>query len=174
MPASSLILIGIITPMSGILGSLVWPVIQRHAGWTNLRVLVTLVCLASLLPAYGCLGFLSVFRNGNVRFGGLTTPGEMYGLAVYFVSKLMVVPDLLAHTDNDPCIGNRIRRFPRLCSSILLRVNPTRRRSTLVRRLALSVPRLYAYIYPQVRVVLYHGQGMLLIKVSESVHANDW
>ncbi|KAF7795942.1 hypothetical protein EIP86_007109 [Pleurotus ostreatoroseus] len=84
MPASSLILIGIITPMSGILGSLIWPLIQKRAGWTNLRVLVTLVCLASLLPAYGCLGFLSIFRNGKVRFGGLTTPGEMYGLAVYF------------------------------------------------------------------------------------------
>lgn len=103
MPPSSLILIGIITPMSGILGSLVWPVIQRRAGWTNLRVLVTLVCLASLLPAYGCLGFLSVFRNGKVRFGGLTAPGEMYGLAVYFVSKLLVALGLLAYADNDLC-----------------------------------------------------------------------
>ena len=56
-----------------------------ECGWTNLRVLVTLVCLASLIPAYGCLGFLRVFREGRVRFGGLTTPGEMYGLAVYFV-----------------------------------------------------------------------------------------
>ena len=71
--------------MSGIAGSLMWPRIQRLYGWTNLRVLVTLVCLASLLPAYGCLGFLSVFHNGRLKFGGLTTPGEMYGLAVYFV-----------------------------------------------------------------------------------------
>lgn len=89
MPASSLILIGIISPLSGIIGSLVWPAIQRRCGWSNLRVLVTLVCLASLLPAYGCLGFLSVFRNGRVKFGGLTTPGEMYGLAVYFVSEFL-------------------------------------------------------------------------------------
>jgi len=25
-----------------------------------------------------------VFRDGNVKFGGLTTPGEMFALAVYF------------------------------------------------------------------------------------------
>lgn len=86
MPATSLVIIGIITPLAGIIGSLVWPVLQRRLGWSNLRVLVTLVCLASFLPAYGCLGFLSVFREGRVRFGGLTTPAEMYALAVYFVS----------------------------------------------------------------------------------------
>lgn len=86
MPATSLVIIGIITPLAGIIGSLVWPVLQRCLGWSNLRVLVTLVCLASFLPAYGCLGFLSVFREGRVRFGGLTTPAEMYALAVYFVS----------------------------------------------------------------------------------------
>ena len=88
MPPSSLILIGIITPVSGIAGSLLWPHVQRRNGWSNLRILVTLVSLASIVPAYGCLGFLSVFRNGRVKFGGLTTPGEMYGLAVYFVSQI--------------------------------------------------------------------------------------
>ncbi|EPQ53083.1 MFS general substrate transporter [Gloeophyllum trabeum ATCC 11539] len=86
MPASSLILIGIITPFSGILGSLVVPVLQRRYHFTNLRILVTLVVIASAIPAYGCLGFLPVFRDGNVKFGGLTTPGEMFGLAVYFGS----------------------------------------------------------------------------------------
>ncbi|CAL1702568.1 unnamed protein product [Somion occarium] len=65
MPASSLILIGVITPTSGIIGSLVWPMIQRRLGWSNIRVLVTL---------------------HSVKFGGLTTPGEMYALAVYFGS----------------------------------------------------------------------------------------
>lgn len=53
------------------------------------------MCLASLLPAYGCLGFIPVFRDGNVKFGGLTTPGEMYALAIYFVSLAnLVVVDL--------------------------------------------------------------------------------
>ena len=65
MSASALIVIGIVTPVSGIVGSLVWPIAQRRFGWTNLRVLVTLVCLASVVPAYGCLGFLSVLRDGS-------------------------------------------------------------------------------------------------------------
>ncbi|KAI0795848.1 autophagy-type protein 22 [Abortiporus biennis] len=86
MPPSSLILIGVITPTSGILGSLVWPIIQRKFGWSNIRILVTLVVMASCIPAYGCLGFLPVFKNGTVKFGGLTTPGEMFALAVYFGS----------------------------------------------------------------------------------------
>ncbi|GJE99689.1 MFS general substrate transporter [Phanerochaete sordida] len=86
MPASALVLIGIITPVAGIAGSLAWPRLQRWRGWSNLRVLVTLVVLATLVPAYGCLGFIPAFRNGSVRFGGLTTPAEMYVLAVYFGS----------------------------------------------------------------------------------------
>ncbi|KAI0773147.1 autophagy-type protein 22 [Trametes elegans] len=86
MPPSSLVLIGALTPSAGILGSLAWPALQRRAGWSNLRVLVVLVAMASAIPAYGCLGFLPVFQHGAVRFGGLTTPGEMYVLAVYFGS----------------------------------------------------------------------------------------
>jgi UMF1 family MFS transporter len=53
-------------------------------GWSNLRVLMVLVSLASLIPAYGCLGFIPFFGQGKARFGGLTTQEEMYGLAVYF------------------------------------------------------------------------------------------
>ncbi|KAF4622318.1 hypothetical protein D9613_009266 [Agrocybe pediades] len=83
MSPSSLILIGILTPTSGILGSLVWPIIQRRIGWSNLKILATLVGMASFIPVYGCLGF---FFEGKTRFGGLTTPGEMYALAVYFGS----------------------------------------------------------------------------------------
>ncbi|KAH9895720.1 MFS general substrate transporter [Cubamyces lactineus] len=86
MPPSSLILIGALTPSAGILGSLIWPMVQRRAGWSNLRILVVLVAMASAIPAYGCLGFLPVFQKGSVKFGGLTTPAEMYVLAVYFGS----------------------------------------------------------------------------------------
>ncbi|KAJ6558158.1 autophagy-related protein 22-like protein [Mycena capillaripes] len=85
MQPTSLILIGVLTPLSGILGSLLWPMLQRRFGWSNLRVLITLVILASVIPAYGCLGFLPVFRETS-RFGGLTTPAEMFGLALYFGS----------------------------------------------------------------------------------------
>lgn len=82
MESSSLVLIGAITPASGILGSLVFPALQRRFGWSNRYVLVLLVLLVSCIPAYGCLGFLPFVRRMHV--GGLTTPGEMFGLAVYF------------------------------------------------------------------------------------------
>ena len=82
MDASSLVLIGAITPASGILGSLVFPMLQRRCGWSNLHVLVLLVVLVSCIPAYGCLGFVPFVRR--LKVGGLTTPGEMFGLAVYF------------------------------------------------------------------------------------------
>ncbi|KAF9445237.1 MFS general substrate transporter [Macrolepiota fuliginosa MF-IS2] len=86
MPASSLILIGVITPASGIIGSLLWPHIQRKFRLSNLTILTTLVLLASLIPLYGCLGFLTQNPNSPIHFGGLTTPGEMFGLAVIFGS----------------------------------------------------------------------------------------
>jgi UMF1 family MFS transporter len=82
MPPSSLILIGILTPLSGILGSLIWPILQKRYAWSNLKVLVILVVMASVIPAYGCLGFLPILKS--LGKGGLTTPEEMFGLAVYF------------------------------------------------------------------------------------------
>ncbi|KII84768.1 hypothetical protein PLICRDRAFT_117365 [Plicaturopsis crispa FD-325 SS-3] len=84
MQPSALILVGVLTPSAGILGALAWPVLQRRFGWTNLRVLVALVAMASAIPAYGCLGFLPFVRAA--RWGGLTTQGEMFALAVYFGS----------------------------------------------------------------------------------------
>ena len=45
-------------------------------------MVMILVVLASLAPAYGCLGFLPLFQR--IGFGGMNSPGEMYGLAVYF------------------------------------------------------------------------------------------
>lgn len=59
-----------------------WPRLQRRYEWSNLRVLVGLVLAASLIPAYGCLGFLPILKRAGV--GGLRTEGEMFGLAVYF------------------------------------------------------------------------------------------
>jgi len=82
MPASSLILIGIIVPIFGITGSLAWPYLQHRLGLGNLRMVMILVILASLVPAYGCLGFLPAFQR--IGFGGLNSPTEVYGLAVYF------------------------------------------------------------------------------------------
>ncbi|KAF5338850.1 hypothetical protein D9758_015574 [Tetrapyrgos nigripes] len=82
MSPSGLILIGILVPLSAIGGSLVWPKVQKRWKMTNQYVLLTLLVLASLVPLYGCLGFL--FEGSGVKFGGLTTQGEMYVLGVYF------------------------------------------------------------------------------------------
>jgi len=87
MSPSALILVGVFTPTSGILGSLAWPFLQRRFAWTNLQVLVLLVIMASMIPAYGCLGF---FFQGRTKFGGLTTQEEMFGLAVYFGQYFIV------------------------------------------------------------------------------------
>ena len=92
VPKGTVVLVGVLVPTSGIAGSLLWPAIQRRTGWSNLRVVMTHVGLASLIPAYGCMGFLPIFQvpdvpgagGGRWRFGGLTTPEEMYFLAVYF------------------------------------------------------------------------------------------
>lgn len=93
LPATALVIVGVLTPTAGIAGSLVWPRIQRAAGWANIRVVLVLVFLASLIPLYGCIGFLSIFQGngtapGKYRFGGLTTQGEMFALAVYFGMRL--------------------------------------------------------------------------------------
>ncbi|CAG8646522.1 6436_t:CDS:2, partial [Acaulospora colombiana] len=56
----------------------------HHLQLSNKAVLVTLVLLASLVPAYGCLGFFKFFKDKPV--GGLKTAEELYVLAVYFGS----------------------------------------------------------------------------------------
>lgn len=81
LPPSSLIVVGLLTPTAGILGSLLWPKIQHAFKLSNKAILMILVLLASLVPLYGCLGFLPGLK-GHV--GGLVTAGEMYALAVYF------------------------------------------------------------------------------------------
>lgn len=143
MPPSSLILIGALTPTAGILGSLAWPAVQRRLGWSNLRVLVVLVAMASAIPAYGCLGFLPVFQRAGVKFGGLTTPGEMYVLAVYFVSNLTACPKCLGSLMIRHA-GFGLWRVPRICPGVLRGIHPSWRRGAVV------------------WTVLYHRQGSSL------------
>ncbi|KAG8850085.1 Autophagy protein 22 [Serendipita sp. 411] len=84
LPPKSLIIVGLLTPAAGIAGSILWPRIQHGFHLSNKKVLVILILLASLVPAYGCLGFLPFFKGRAV--GGLTTAGELYVLAAYFGS----------------------------------------------------------------------------------------
>jgi hypothetical protein len=126
MTPSSLILVGVLTPTAGISGALLWPVLQRRYQWSNLRILVTLVIMASLVPAYGCLGFLSIMQGR----GGLTTPVELLVLAVYFGSSTYFTFTLVfaQHTFRICvwCVSE-------LCKGILRRVASTWGRSEVVR-----------------------------------------
>jgi UMF1 family MFS transporter len=77
MQPSSLVLVGVLTPSTGILGALLWPAVQRRL---RLRVLILLVVAASAIPLYGVIG---LFAPRGARWG-LRVPAEMYVLAVYF------------------------------------------------------------------------------------------
>ncbi|KAN0133478.1 Vacuole effluxer Atg22 like domain containing protein [Lactarius tabidus] len=80
MLPSSLVLVGVFTPSSGILGALVWPAVQPRLGLSSLRVLILLVSAASAIPLYGVFG---LFAPRCAKWG-LHVPAEMYMLAVYF------------------------------------------------------------------------------------------
>jgi UMF1 family MFS transporter len=80
MPPSSLVLVGVLTPSAGILGALVWPIVQRRLGLSSLRVLILLVSAASAIPLYGVFG---LFAPRGAKWG-LRVPAEMYVIAVYF------------------------------------------------------------------------------------------
>jgi UMF1 family MFS transporter len=79
LPPSPLIIVGILAPTAGIVGSLVWPRIQKRLNVSNQIVLIILVALTSMVPLYGCIGIW--VQSG---FGGLKTKEEMYVLAAYF------------------------------------------------------------------------------------------
>lgn len=104
LPPTALIVVGLLTPSAGIAGSLLWPLLQKSLKLSNKTVLVTLILLASLVPAYGCLGFLPYFKakegeNGGEggRIGSLTTAGELYCLAVYFGGWIHIRARLWIH-----------------------------------------------------------------------------
>jgi MFS transporter, UMF1 family len=80
MTASSLVLVGVLTPSAGILGALLWPAVQRRLGLSSLRVLILLIVAASFVPLYGVIG---LFAPHGARWG-LRVPAEMFVLAVYF------------------------------------------------------------------------------------------
>ena len=74
--------------------------------------------LVSCIPKDGCLGSIPFVRH-NLPFGGLTTPGEMFGLAIYFGTCWQLGCDILY------C-------FLELCAGVLCRAYAERRRSPVV------------------------------------------
>ncbi len=130
MAPSALVIVGVLSPLSGILGSLVWPMLQRRLLWSNLKIVIVLVILCSLIPAYGCMGF--VFQ-GRTKFGGLTSQGEMFGLAVYFGDYIALLTEL--------CLMSRavyrvcVWRFSRLRKGFLCGIVTSWGGSAMVRQI---------------------------------------
>ena len=117
LPPSSLIVVGLLTPTAGILGSLLWPKVQHAYKLSNKAILIVLVVLASLVPLYGCLGFLPGLKG---RVGGLVTAGEMYALAIYFgergcTSAITIMLML--------CLRFNLRCFPGFFSCCIFRTD---------------------------------------------------
>jgi len=81
MPPASLALIGVILPISGIIGSLTWRRISALLKINASQTILVCVALFALIPLYGLLGLIPSVASAGF---GLTRPGEMYGLAVLY------------------------------------------------------------------------------------------
>jgi UMF1 family MFS transporter len=65
---------------SGIIGAFAWPRVQRHFGLQPKTVLLCCVAGMEIIPLYGLLGFVPVFRK--LGFIGLQQVWEIYPIAV--------------------------------------------------------------------------------------------
>ncbi|KEI36986.1 uncharacterized protein L969DRAFT_19541 [Mixia osmundae IAM 14324] len=83
MPASSIVFIGLLVPVFAIVGVLLTPVIQRYFNYSQLRMLTVLVFLTSLIPLYGCLGFVPAsplgIKSSSEMFVVSSVFGFLYG-----------------------------------------------------------------------------------------------
>lgn len=82
MGADKLIVVGILAPLSGVVGAFAVPLLASRHNLSNHRALLSICCVAALVPAYGCLAL--VFRVPQGHFGSLSTHTEIYGLACLF------------------------------------------------------------------------------------------
>ncbi|KAI0029017.1 autophagy-type protein 22 [Vararia minispora EC-137] len=81
LPASILILVGGLAPAFGVLGALVWPMLQKRMGWSNLMTMTVLLALALAIPSYGLLGLIPAVRRAGF---GLVSASEMLIVSSYF------------------------------------------------------------------------------------------
>ncbi|KAK6355049.1 Autophagy protein 22 [Orbilia brochopaga] len=81
MSPPELAAIGVIMPVSGVIGAFSWPKISNWAGWSVSQTILICIALFALIPLYGLLGLLGPVKNAGF---GLTRPGEMYALAIWF------------------------------------------------------------------------------------------
>ena len=71
MPPSSLILVGVLTPSVGILGTLLWPILQRRLRLTSLHVLILLIIAASIILCH------RVVRTAWCTMGPVRASGDI-------------------------------------------------------------------------------------------------
>ncbi|KAG9303117.1 hypothetical protein G9A89_005075 [Geosiphon pyriformis] len=74
---TGLITISLLTPVSALLGTILWPKIQTYLELTTKQTILLLLLFLVTIPLYGCLGFIS-------PIGGLKTSAEMYFLAILY------------------------------------------------------------------------------------------
>jgi UMF1 family MFS transporter len=80
MGTIAIALLSITSIGSGILGAFVWPRVQKHFSLQPKSVLLCCVAGMELIPLYGLLGFLPLFKRLGVI--GLQRPWEIYPIAV--------------------------------------------------------------------------------------------
>lgn len=144
MPTSSLILIAALTPSAGIVGAIFFPRLQKSAlPWSNLRMLVLLVVLATLVPLWGLVALRQAW--------------QIYLLAIVFGGTLAVLLTLSARADSFHTQLYTVLFKPVRAPSPLAPLAPltllNRRRSHMLRR---ARPRLA--IGALVRPLLHHRQ----------------
>lgn len=83
---SGLALIGILATTAGILGAILWPRVLtprlKFLHNSPHRTIIFLLSLTLIIPFYGLLGFLPIFKR--LGFGGLVNKYEIYGVAFVF------------------------------------------------------------------------------------------
>ncbi|KAF2022984.1 autophagy-related protein-like protein 22 [Setomelanomma holmii] len=80
MGTIAIALLSITSIGSGILGAFVWPRVQKHFALQPKTVLLCCVAGMEVIPLYGLLGFLPIFKK--LGFIGLQKPWEIYPIAV--------------------------------------------------------------------------------------------
>ncbi|KAK6503258.1 Autophagy protein 22 [Arthrobotrys musiformis] len=81
MSPPQLAAIGVIMPISGVIGAFSWPKISHWAGWSVGQTISICISMFALIPLYGLMGLLKPVQDAGF---GLTRPGEMYALAIWF------------------------------------------------------------------------------------------
>ncbi|KAK6361434.1 Autophagy protein 22 [Orbilia blumenaviensis] len=81
MSPPQLAAIGVIMPISGVIGAFSWPKISNLAGWSVGQTISICISMFALIPLYGLMGLLKPVQDAGF---GLTRPGEMYALAIWF------------------------------------------------------------------------------------------